>query len=102
MSKHPHTPGPWQLEENGPCWDLYAPTVRSERHCILVGMTYLDADEHSSNARLIVAAPDLLLALEELAVLGEKGMKPNPAKWITFHDKVAQIACAAIAKAKGE
>jgi hypothetical protein len=31
-------------------------------------------------------------ALEKIARLGEEGMKPNYEEWLTFHDKVAQIA----------
>lgn len=31
-------------------------------------------------------------ALEQLAELGEVGMRPDPNEWLTFHDKVAQIA----------
>lgn len=35
-------------------------------------------------------------ALEQLAALGEVGMKPDPNEWLTFHDKVARIARAAL------
>lgn len=35
-------------------------------------------------------------ALEQLEELGKEGMKPNPNEWLTFHDKVAQIAHAAL------
>lgn len=31
-------------------------------------------------------------ALEQLAVLGEQGMKPDYGEWLTFHDKVTQVA----------
>lgn len=31
-------------------------------------------------------------ALHELAELGEQGMKPDYREWLTFHDKVAQVA----------
>ncbi len=40
---------------------------------------------------------ELLAALEELAVLGEEGMPPGYTQW-----KVAQVARAAIARAKAE
>jgi hypothetical protein len=40
----------------------------------------------------------LRAALEELAVLGEEGMKPDYREWLTFHDKVAQIARNALAR----
>lgn len=35
-------------------------------------------------------------ALEELAILGEEGMKPNYGEWLTFHDKVANVARSAL------
>ncbi len=57
-----------------------------------------------ANASLIVKAvnchAELLEALEKLAELGEQGMKPDYGEWLTFHDKVAQIARAAITRAK--
>ena len=31
-------------------------------------------------------------ALEQIAAMGEEGMKPDYGEWLTFHDKVAQIA----------
>lgn len=34
----------------------------------------------------------LRVALIELATLGEEGMKPDYGEWLTFHDKVAQVA----------
>jgi hypothetical protein len=37
-------------------------------------------------------------ALEELQRLGEEGMKPDYAEWLTFHDKVAKIARDALAR----
>jgi len=38
----------------------------------------------------------LRAALEELAALGEQGMKPDYGEWLTFHDKVAKVARDAI------
>lgn len=34
----------------------------------------------------------LRAALTELAELGEQGMKPDYSEWLTFHNKVAQVA----------
>ena len=34
--------------------------------------------------------------LEQLAVLGEQGMRPDPTRWVAFHDEVANIARAAL------
>lgn len=31
-------------------------------------------------------------ALTKLAELGEQGMEPSYSEWLTFHDKVAQVA----------
>ncbi len=53
-------------------------------------------------ARLEAINAELLAALEELAVLGEEGMPPYYTQWIAFHDKAAQVARAAIARAKAE
>lgn len=38
----------------------------------------------------------LRAALEELATLGEEGMKPDYGEWLTFHDKVAKVARGAL------
>jgi hypothetical protein len=48
---------------------------------------------------LLVAADEierLRAALEELATLGEQGMKPQYSEWLTFHEKVAKVARDAI------
>ena len=37
-------------------------------------------------------------ALKEIARLGEEGMKPDYNEWLTFHDKIAQIARAALSE----
>ncbi len=34
----------------------------------------------------------LRAALDQVAILGEQGVKPDYAEWLTFHDKVAQVA----------
>ncbi len=39
----------------------------------------------------------LRTALEELQKLGEQGMEPSYTKWLTFHDKVAEVARKALA-----
>ncbi len=38
----------------------------------------------------------LRAALATLKTLGEEGMKPDYKEWITFHEKVAQIATEAL------
>lgn len=59
---NPHTPGPWHLGMRpGPM--IYGPL--GEQVADLRGLT-LEKHETMANARLIVSAPDLLLALERL------------------------------------
>ena len=59
---NPHTPGPWHLGMRpGPM--IYGPL--GEQVADLRGLT-LEKHETIANARLIAAAPDLLLALERL------------------------------------
>jgi hypothetical protein len=48
-------------------------------------------------AALTIERDKLRAALEEIAILGEQGMKPDYSEWLTFHDKVAQIARRALA-----
>ncbi len=81
-----HTPGPWVVNPvraqvdatHAPICQLLWPTrMRSE-------------DETESNARLIAAAPELLAALDEIA-----------RDYVT-PPRLADIARAAIAKAKGQ
>lgn len=88
----PHTPGPWGAVHAG---------VESERgaiaNCAFEGYEgcWRELDEMYANAHLIAAAPDLLLACEEVArILRERGM----GGWET---RLLGIADAAIAKAKG-
>jgi len=70
MTQTQHTPGPR--------------TVKAVHHWVI------------EVNRLKAVNAQLLEALDELATLGNEGMKPDPKEWITFHDKVAQIAKAAI------
>ena len=98
MSETKHTPGPWEVS-----WDKYG--KESEIHgkselndgpiCIIPhdDVTESGAEEQLANARLIAAAPELLEALEGLA------MKAGRHFW---RDVVVTQARAAIAKAKGE
>lgn len=67
-----HTPGPWTFEHvsqdvvdiksDGPKWKAVA-TIKANK----LGAGEVGADELSSNARLIAAAPDLLAACEKAA-----------------------------------
>lgn len=95
MNNTPHTPGPWKHDEN---WGL-----------IKYGKTEICAlhSGNLANARLIAAAPDLLSALESLAVWhdGEPCFchvhgESERARY-TPHDSYCDAARAAITKAKG-
>lgn len=63
-----HTPGPWvALYRNAAYWDVYKPREPDSQHPIeqyrvatVLSNGYKSLDEHSANARLIAAAPDLL------------------------------------------
>jgi len=57
---------------------------------------------HDEADRRYHAFPALVETLEQLERLGREGMKPDPNEWLTFHDKVAQVARAALALAKEE
>ena len=92
MSKH--TPGPWIVYEFVDGYDIRAP----EAECYVATASDPEAVwgaiGREEDARLIAAAPELLEALENLLKVheGEGGTQHN----------AADIARAAIAKAKGE
>jgi len=88
--KTQHTPGPWTANHlSGHVYEHR--TARS----ILVDYEYseIEEDERLCNIILAAAAPDLLAALESVAIYFE--LLPVPVE-------VEQAARAAIAKAKGE
>ena len=84
MSKH--TPGPWEL------WGTASPSQVIAAENYFVAQTLGRNDE--ANARLIAAAPDLLVACKELLEVWEEA----PA----YGHASAVKARAAIAKAEGE
>jgi hypothetical protein len=89
------TPGPWKAT---PCpGDITWIGNEGENVCAVHG--YTDHPGNMANAALVAAAPTMLAALQELQRLGEEGMKPNYGEWLTFHDKVAQVARKAISYA---
>jgi hypothetical protein len=89
------TPGPWTAKpsEDG---DTIWIGNDGEHACCVPG--YTDHPGNKANAALVAAAPTMLAALQELQRLGEEGMKPDYGEWLTFHDKVAQVARKAIAR----
>ena len=54
--------------------------------------TRLAKDALAEINRLERERDDLRKALELLAVLGEQGMQRDYQRWLTFHDKVSEIA----------
>ena len=99
MSEGKRTPGPWVFVEDAE--GLGIPMVYSEATQAMVAITDSDllfadapADEQEANARLIAAAPSLLMALEEM-------LRFQMAVWRIETDGVF-MARAAIRKAKGE
>lgn len=79
-----HTPGPWLIEVNG---FIIAPDGFSVADCD----RGRDVNEADANARLIAAAPDMLMALK------------NIRKYIEYcdHEPALDEIDAAIAKAEG-
>ena len=91
-----HTPGPWFIgdDNNAACEVIAGPVAilldRTPR-CPGGGSEYvISREEMSANARLIAAAPDLLEACERLLDGG----------WPHAEADI-ELACSAIAKAKG-
>lgn len=102
MTKQQHTPAPWQVVE-GEIWDTYGelPGVPLFRPCRIYRRWGRDfaAGEQEANARLIAAAPELLKAAEQWAVILTVGiMHSEPAEVLDAMDALAD----AIAKARGE
>lgn len=90
-----HTPGPWTLSRNLGPWTSSAGHVhhtieRGSHGCINVEQSA--GDEAEANARLIVAAPEMLEALRTIVDRSVLGAPGNP---------FGEQARAAIAKATG-
>ena len=95
-----HTSGPWSVDAMGNVWS------KDSKVCEMSAMPIQDRiyvmktwEQHKADARLIAAAPDLLVALQSLIAEYEPNLKafalnaPRKAKW--------GAARAAIAKATG-
>jgi hypothetical protein len=98
------TPGPWTIEEYG---DEDAPALvihkDSETRVCFIATPGLRGDPARSeaNARLIAAAPDLLAALEQIAVVCTDNMDRSCDHRMAL-DFVRQVANDAFAKATGD
>lgn len=92
MTNTKHTPAPWYVIGGTVC-DNYGQDI--------LGHELMEAfpAEYQANARLIVAAPDLLEALEMLTVMTRAALKDNTNEGLIM---AFQKANAAIAKAEGK
>jgi hypothetical protein len=99
MNELKHTPGPWRVDERILSNSVCVYTVDRKRFvadCGGLGGIPEDDELVMADARLIASAPALLEALEEIL--------RNVAPWAkadTMAGRLAGIASAAIAKAKG-
>ena len=99
-----HTPGPWKFTnfnwrgEEDTKGNLYVTGWHGEGTCTSVCRVEGNATSHDvtlANARLIAAAPDLLVACEQAySLIGTQYVGPSL--------EVSLMLCKAIAKAKGE
>ena len=85
-----HTPGPWRASDDGRVFWAEPTGPNTARH------TTLARECSNANARLIAAAPELLAALEALALSYGAMFPPNKTT------PVLQKAIAAIVKATGQ
>ena len=108
MSEAKHTPGPWTFRR-GPDDEGFEFTLGDTSERTLVEQTFHyaevlypeDGDQYETaeaNARLMVAAPDLLTALEEMV----EECEVWPDGTLAIDAPLLAAARAAIAKAKGK
>ena len=104
-----HTPGPWEIHENGRSIIAMAPDevggvlTDPERHSI--ARTYGPSRVSRPNAQLIAAAPDLLAACEAALALFQEQVRILCGAGYTaseYDDEVDALLRAAIAKARGD
>lgn len=97
MSETKHTPGPWDDASNYP--ESHSVRIFSKCHYIAtVGNSDDTKEQTEANARLIAAAPDLLVDLESCVAFL---LQPSEARPLARHAAI-QKALVDIAKAKGQ
>ena len=94
-----HTPGPWNIGTSDIPVSSFSVHGGNRNHSTIARLASLDfvgmgLDEQYANARLIAAAPELLVALEQMLNLNSLGAYEQSA--------AISAARAAIAKARGE
>ena len=99
MSESKHTPGPWKYAPQG---DSDGFTVGTD-HFVVAGDVELACPPNEADARLIAAAPELLLELELLAEgLDEAAAQLHGNEWGETCAAWARQARGVIRKAKGD
>ena len=107
MSKH--TPGPWTIDDKAP--NLSSVSIRGANKFAVCACRLKGPDgrttgdtirEGKGNARLIAAAPDLLMALKDIAADADAGrLVYDDHELRDLLEKLRDEARAAIAKAEG-
>ena len=92
-----HTPGPWTTSRDAVSAGHVQITVYAEE----TGMRVATVFEREANARLIAAAPDLLVALIDCVSMLEAIQAEDPEDWRAAPYLQMQQAQAAIHKATG-
>lgn len=93
-----HTPGPWRLLDNA----ILSDHINYAGNFIVTELSHRADAEHSANARLIAAAPELLAALKdaESAMRGAGNVKGDRNAEDAFAAVQLRVS-AAIAKVEG-
>ncbi|ELY2854102.1 hypothetical protein SMC92_001114 [Cronobacter dublinensis] len=105
MKEFKGTPGPWSLDEFDNVVHGEAPShgwVRKETVRVSgVALPGRVTEEYAANTRLVAAAPDLLVALQEMTAIVKKNSYPQPDKPSSNYAR-AEWAESIISKALGE
>lgn len=96
-----HTPGPWLDGGKSAGWHIEASNSEVSEIAWLRSYMGIPDDEIKANARLIIAAPDLLAALKELSSLYDGIYVKISDDEMRLCKEVWTRAEAAIAKAEG-
>lgn len=95
MSEQKHTPGPWEIQSQGPTEQVYV--IDNPRISFVCRMEEGTQEQKKVNARLIAAAPEMLESLRDTCRIIQGWEHATPMQIANVADK----ARAAIAKAEG-